>query len=85
MNHPADRRIDAWLAGPMNNAKLLPFGLYDQWVPAFALLFRQSGQNWALFYEQVQQLADAAAGDRQDRLQALQASEERACPGSAGN
>lgn len=71
MNHPADRRIDAWLAGPMNNAKLLPFGLYDQWLPAFAELFAQSGQRWPLFYEQVQQLADLPPTERHARLQAL--------------
>lgn len=74
LNHPADRRIDAWLAGPMNNAKLLPFGLYDQWVPAFAELFVQSGQHWAAFYQQVQQLADLPPADRHARLQALQSS-----------
>lgn len=72
MNLPADRRIDAWMAGPMNNAKLLPFGLYDQWVPAFAALFRQSGQEWALFYKQMQKLADLPPVERQARLQQLQ-------------
>jgi predicted aminopeptidase len=35
----------------MNNARLLPFGLYDQWVPAFAALFRQGeGGDWVKFY-----------------------------------
>lgn len=49
-------RYDAWINAPMNNAKLLPFGLYDQWVPAFAELFRQSGGDWPRFYAEVQKL-----------------------------
>src|SRR5690606_8450910 len=33
--------FDAWMEGPMNNAKLLPLGHYQQWVPAFAALNRK--------------------------------------------
>jgi predicted aminopeptidase len=51
-----DKRYDAWMYGPMNNAKLLPFGLYDQWVPAFAALFREGGGDWARFYQRVEAL-----------------------------
>src|SRR5574337_463121 len=39
---PGDHRYDAWVAQPINNAQLLPFGLYDQWTPAFAALFRRA-------------------------------------------
>lgn len=66
-----DGRYDRWMAGPLSNAKLLPFGLYDQWVPAFAQLFEQSGQSWPVFYLQVDQLAGLAADERQRRLQIL--------------
>jgi predicted aminopeptidase len=45
-----DKRYDAWINAPMNNARLLPFGLYDQWVPAFAALFKQEGGDWVRFY-----------------------------------
>ena len=41
-----DKRYDTWINLPLNNARLLPFGLYDQWVPAFAALFRQEGGDW---------------------------------------
>ncbi|MBI6895499.1 aminopeptidase [Pseudomonas putida] len=51
-----DRRFDAWIFAPLNNAKLLPFGLYDQWVPAFSQLFKDVGGDWALFYERVEVL-----------------------------
>jgi predicted aminopeptidase len=46
---------------PINNAKLLPFGLYDQYVPAFAALFAQCRRQWPCFF------ARARAIGKQDR------------------
>ncbi len=66
-----DKRYDAWVYGPMNNAKLLPFGLYDQWVPAFAAVFREVGGDWARFYERVEQLGRLSASERKAALQRL--------------
>jgi len=51
-----DTRYDAWMYGPMSNAKLLPFGLYDQWVPAFSAVFGEVGGDWGRFYERVEAL-----------------------------
>lgn len=51
-----DARYDRWFAQPLNNAVLLPFGLYDQWVPAFAAWYQAVG-DWPLFYQQVAQVA----------------------------
>lgn len=62
---------DAWVEAPINNAKLLPFGLYDQWVPAFAALYRQSGARWPAFYQAVRGLAALAPAQRQQALQTL--------------
>ncbi|WP_371370286.1 aminopeptidase [Pseudomonas sp. QL9] len=62
---------DAWINGPMNNAKLLPFGLYDQWVPAFATLLRQVGGNWPAFYARVEKLGALPAVQRKAKLQQL--------------
>ena len=62
---------DPWFAGPLNNAKLLPFGLYEQWQPAFAELFRQAGGEWSRFYAHAQTLAEQPAGLRQSALQRL--------------
>lgn len=64
-----DRRYDAWINAPLNNAKLLPFGLYDQWVPAFAALFREVEGDWPAFYARAEQLGRLAP---EARLQALQ-------------
>jgi predicted aminopeptidase len=66
-------RYDGWVETPINNAKLLPFGLYDQWVPAFARLYDEAGRNWPAFYAQVAQLGQLAANERQDKLHQLTA------------
>ena len=66
-----DKRYDAWVYGPLNNAKLLPFGLYDQWVPAFEALFREVGGDWGRFYERVEQLGRLPIADRKAALQRL--------------
>lgn len=70
-NWPRDHGYDAWVAKPINNARLLPFGLYDQWTPSFAALFRESGAQWPAFYARVRQLARASKATRDAALQAL--------------
>lgn len=62
---------DAWIEAPLNNAKLLPFGLYDQWEPAFAHLFVESGRQWPAFFAAVKRLAKQPKAVRDARLQAL--------------
>lgn len=66
-----DKRYDAWVNAPLNNARLLPFGLYDQWVPAFAALFRQVGGDWLRFYAQVERLGELPVTERKAALKAL--------------
>lgn len=66
-----EKRYDAWINAPMNNARLLPFGLYDQWVPAFSALFKQVGGDWIRFYAAVEQLGALSAGERKAALNAL--------------
>ncbi|WP_271409947.1 aminopeptidase [Pseudomonas sp. Q1-7] len=68
-----DTRFDAWVEGPMNNAKLLPFGLYDQWVPAFAELFREAGGNWPAFYRRARELGELPLPARTRALERLMA------------
>ncbi|MBA6088376.1 aminopeptidase [Pseudomonas monteilii] len=70
-----DKRYDAWVYGPLNNAKLLPFGLYDQWVPAFEALFREVGGDWGRFYERVEQLGRLPITERKAALQGLMVSQ----------
>ena len=66
-----DKRYDAWINAPMNNARLLPFGLYDQWVPAFAALFRQEGGDWVRFYAAVEKLGALPVEERKAALKVL--------------
>ncbi|EGH34580.1 hypothetical protein PSYJA_38758, partial [Pseudomonas syringae pv. japonica str. M301072] len=66
-----DKRFDAWINSPMNNAKLLPFGLYDQWVPAFETLFRQVNGDWQAFYHGVEKLGAMPVEARKAALRAL--------------
>ncbi len=73
-NFPGDHRYDAWVAAPINNARLLPFGLYDRWTGAFAVLFGQAQRNWAQFYRRVRTLADLRQPARQAALKGLAAS-----------
>jgi predicted aminopeptidase len=60
-----------------NNAWLLPFGLYHEWVDAFAELFRASG-GWEHFYAAVDELAAMDGAPRRRRLQELRAAAQAA-------
>ncbi len=68
---PGDHRYDRWVAKPINNARLLPFGLYDQWLPAFATLFDRAGAKWPAFYARVRALAREPKARREQALEAL--------------
>lgn len=62
-------RFDHWFAGELNNASLLPFGLYDQWVPGFAVLFAEVGSDWVAFHARVAELGQQSAELRREVLQ----------------
>jgi len=70
-----DKRYDAWVYAPLNNARLLPFGLYDQWVPAFAVLFNREGGDWLGFYAAVEKLGRLPIDERKAALKALATSQ----------
>ncbi len=61
-----------FFATPMNNAKLLPFGLYHQWYAAFGVLYEQQGRDWPRFHAAAKALARLDAVNRLNRLQQLQ-------------
>jgi predicted aminopeptidase len=66
-------RFDGWIYSPMNNAKLLPFGLYDQWIAAFARLYDETQHSWPHFYQRVRELAQLPPAQRQLLLAQLAA------------
>lgn len=76
-----DHRYDAWVAGDINNASLLPFGLYEHWVPAFAVLFAQCDNNWNTFHQHVAALALLSKAEREQRLMALLAQSDQSRKG----
>lgn len=55
---------DHWFDTPLNNAKLLPLGLYDHGVPAFAALFKQCDGDWTRFYAAVRKIGSEPAIQR---------------------
>lgn len=59
-----NRDYDHWFDTPLNNAKLLPFGLYDRSVPAFAALFKRCNDDWTRFYAAVREIGDEPAKQR---------------------
>ena len=66
-----DRRYDRWMSRPLNNARLLPFGLYDTWKPSFARLFAEAGRDWPAFFAAVRRLADLPPAERTRELERL--------------
>ncbi|MDB5972378.1 MAG: aminopeptidase [Hydrocarboniphaga sp.] len=68
---------DGFFDEPLNNARLLPFGLYDQWVPAFAALFHQNNADWPAFYKAASILGKLEPAARRARLKELAATEPR--------
>lgn len=66
-----DRRFDRWFAQPLNNATLVPFGLYDRWVAAFSALFEECERDWQRFHTEVAALAKRPADEREARLTQL--------------
>jgi len=62
---------DRWVDAPINNARLLPFGLYDRWVPAFSRIFAEAGGDWTAFYEHVRALAKLEKAERERQLESL--------------
>lgn len=64
-------RYDGWVKASLNNARLLPFGLYERWVPAFARLFHEAGDAWPVFHARTKALAALPKAERDAELARL--------------
>jgi predicted aminopeptidase len=62
---------DDWINADINNAKLLPFGLYKRRVPAFAALFAQQRGDWRRFFAAVAAIARGSCSERRQALDRL--------------
>jgi predicted aminopeptidase len=54
-----------------NNARLLPFGLYDSYKPAFGVLFKREGEDWPRFFAAAERLARLSSRERKRELKRL--------------
>jgi predicted aminopeptidase len=71
---------DDWINSDINNAKLLPFGLYHRWVQAFVVLFARQGRDWWAFYNAAAEMARMKPGVRRQALIELDASAKYPLP-----
>jgi predicted aminopeptidase len=71
---------DHWFDTPINNAKLLPFGLYDRGVPAFAALFKRCDGDWTRFYAAVRRIGGEPVAQRDAFLENAVAPSDTALP-----
>ncbi len=62
---------DGWFSRPLNNARLAAVGTYNDYLPAFAVLFRQSGNDFETFYRAAKALADLPLALRKKRIAEL--------------
>lgn len=60
----------AWLAGELNNARLISMTLYEGRLPAFRVLYSTCNENLACFYEAAKQLAEMDIETRERALSA---------------
>jgi len=56
---------------PLNNARLLPFGLYNDQLPAFAQLYAESGREWSRFHAAARSLSRLDSKARNEALERL--------------
>ncbi len=63
-----DHVYDDWMNAEINNAKLLPFGLYHRWVAAFAALYTREGSDWPAFYSAAATIGHATPATREKAL-----------------
>ena len=78
---------ESWFGSKLNNASLLPFGLYDGWVKAFAQLFENNHRQWPAFYKAVGKLGSLDDKARNQALRQLmqQAQSQRPHQGERGD
>jgi predicted aminopeptidase len=70
--HQGDSSFDRWMQQPLNNARLLSIGSYNDWVVAFRHLMGQQACRWPAFYRAAEDLAALQPEQRTQALQTLQ-------------
>jgi predicted aminopeptidase len=63
--------FDHWFEGALNNARLVSFATYDEYVPAFGILLQQSVGRLEAFYAAVEALTKLDPDERSRRFDEL--------------
>ncbi|NOX50459.1 MAG: aminopeptidase [Gammaproteobacteria bacterium] len=69
-------RWDKLINQDLNNAFLVSLATYEDWLPAFAQLFKQRSNDWATFFQAVEDIAALAPAARQAMMQTLSQQQE---------
>ena len=59
---------DGWFSQQMNNARLISVSTYRKWIPAYAAIFREQGEDFPKFYKRIAELAEMEFQARQQLL-----------------
>lgn len=59
---------DNWFARDLNNARLIAVSTYRKWIPAYAAIFKEQGEDFDKFYVRIRELADMDFEPRQKLL-----------------
>ncbi len=70
------RGYDGWFNRKLNNARLVSVATYNDYIPAFQVLFEESGSDFRAFYSAARVLADMEPGARTKAMEALLAKAE---------
>lgn len=70
-NWPGPPYFDHWFDGTLNNARLVAFATYDDYVPAFEALLDESGGDLNAFYSSVEELGRLGPEARGARIREL--------------
>ncbi len=68
---------DDWIKSDINNAKLLPFGLYNTWVDAFAALYKKRKSDWPAFFASAAAIGKLDPASRRAELLSLEDEAQR--------
>lgn len=61
---------DAWFALPLNNARLVSVSTYRRYIPAFAAMYREAGEDLEAFYTLAKSIARLPADKRRKQIDA---------------
>ncbi len=81
---PEGMRFDAWMAAPLNNARLASVASYERWTPALTQLLQEHGGELEPFYGAARALAELTPQAREARLLALERAATMAPPSAPG-